>query len=457
MITIKLDNVRLKIWWAVRLFFLFRQMDLKQCIEIHDKSGTLEHFVAGFQKSQFVENNPEITNLVKSILTKLISDSDKQKIYNQLQSGGIANHSPSKNDICKKQSFCTEFNMMIMNLVGLIGFEFSKYLLVLFGSKLFINRIINEINDCITYEHIETCIRCLHNLLLLGTENIELPNPITLSESFVLSNYLDINIKVNDDEETLDYYSATNPANHLDEVMTSLMKYIHVRIKSENIISFNQDRNAFVDLLNDLSNKLTLNIYQINSVNDLIINLGNFNVCYDKSFIKMFEILYNESFADIPHEFWNDYKPHVIYIEKELNVDVKCSKYLDIFNKYYRKIFDDTYKCALEVLCDNLLKINVTDSMYELMSDITLNLLLCLCRKISNNQLVYSYFGKSTRIQFIQIFQSVMDCAPRLHMFSPSQRAIIHYILLSDKIILDSVKSVNEIHEKANVDKEIDN
>ena len=38
-----------------------------------------------------------------------------------------------------------------------------------------------------------------------------------------------------------------------------------------------------------------------------------------------------------------------------------------------------------------------------------------------------------------------MDCSPRLYMFSKSQRMILHYVLLSKKVINESIKIVEEI------------
>lgn len=429
-----------------KVIFFSLKMDLKQFIQIHEKNGTIDYISGGFQKSQYIENNNDTSNLIKLILNKLISDNDKQKIYNQLQSGGLANHiTQNKNEVSKKQSFCTEFNLMISNIIGLLGFEFSKYLFVLFGAKHFIHKLVEELKDLNSYEDIDTVVKYIRNLISLGSENTENPLPIKIDEGFNLDDYINLD---ESSEQTIDYYSADNKPTTEELLFNWMLKDIKSHIKSENIVTFEEDKIKWYDILCDMIDHLELGTYIINNVNDLIINLGRFNICYDKSFIKMFEILYMESLADIPYEFWSSYKPHVIYIEKELKLDVKCSKYTTNFNKYFHKIYDDTLKSSIDALgTNNVLKINVTDSMYELLSDITLNLFLNISRKISNNQLIYAYFGKSTRIQFIQVFQALMDCAPRLHIFSPSQRAIMHYILLGDKVLSDSIKLVKELQK----------
>lgn len=422
-------------------------MDLKQFILIHEKNGTLDYVSGGFQKSQYVENSNDTANLIKLILNKLISDNDKQKIYNQLQSGGLANHiTQNKNEVSKKQSFCTEFNLMVSNIIGLLGFEFSKYLFVLFGAKHFIRKLVEDLKYANSYDDIDMIVRYIKNLINLGSEKANGSLPIKIDDEFSLDDYINT---PGYQEETIDYFSASNQLTTEEILFEWMLKDIKMHIKSENIVTFGEDKARWYDILSDMIDHLKLGTYVINDVNDLIINLGKFNTCYDKSFIKMFEILYTESFADIPYEFWSSYKPHVIYIEKELKLDVKCGKYISNFSKYFHKIYDDTLKSSIDALGnDDVLKINVTDSMYELLSDITLNLFLNISRKISNNQLIYAYFGKSTRIQFIQVFQALMDCAPRMHIFSPSQRAMMHYILLGNKVLSDSIKLVKELEKQ---------
>ena len=230
--------------------------------------------------------------------------------------------------------------------------------------------------------------------------------------------------------------------NKKNDFFEQIILEIKQLIKSENVLSFEDDRNEWYNMFTEMLSHLIFNTYYINSIDDLCLNLTGVNVCYDKSFIKMFEILYKESFADIPHELWSKYKPHISYIDKELKLDIKCNKYINSFNKYFHKIYDETYKHTAEKLYQNeILKVHVSDEVYELLSDIVFNLYVNIAKKIACNQLTYAYFGKSTRIQFIQMFQALMDCSPRLYVFTKSQRMVLHYILLSKKVINDSIKN----------------
>lgn len=435
-------------------------MDLKQFILNHKYNDTLDAIIDGFEKSSFVEPNSDTASLVKSILNSLIisEEGDKQKIYNQLQSGGLANTKAGKSETSKKQSFCTEFNQMIVNILGLLGSEFSKYLFVLMGARCMITQEVKEISKSQDYNNILKHVINIRNFINLGRcddflqrdelnqmveQNFE--PPIVIDEDF-FEEY-DVFGPL-PSEETQNYLEIEINSDSTNTFFNKFVSEIKRLIKSENVLSFEENRQDWTAMLDNMVECLTLNTYHINNVDDLCLNLGEINVCYDKSFIKMFEILYKESFADIPHELWSSYKPHVKYVENELRLDIKCGKFLTNFNKYFHKVYDETLKSVMEVLSPTeILKVEVSDDTYELLSDITFNLYVNISKKIASNQLTYAYFGKSTRIQFIQMFQAIMDCSPRLYSFSQSQRMTIHYILLSKKVMNDSIAIVNESDE----------
>ena len=74
-------------------------------------------------------------------------------------------------------------------------------------------------------------------------------------------------------------------------------------------------------------------------------------------------------------------------------------------------------------------------------ANICVNLYVNMAKKLSNSQLLFATFGKSTRIQFMQILQAVMDCTPRLYKFNESQLAVLHFILMNDKTFQSSVEA----------------
>lgn len=436
-------------------------MNLVEFIQQHQNAHTINYIKSGFQKSLFASNITELSTLMKLILNTLLSDSDRQKIFNQLQSGGLPTNIviPTKvNETCKKQSFCTEFSIMISNIVGLLGFEFSKYTMFLFGIKHFMKQMIIELSNCTTYAEIGACVNKIRNIFLLGrTGNENMSSPIMLDSEFDYTKYATIMSSNGKNDISINYFAANSDERQEDIIFNWIMKNIQTHVKNDNIITFNDDKALFINIITDMIDHVKMDTYNVNDVNDLIINLGKYNVCYDKSFIKMFDILYKEGFSDIPTEMRTNWKPHVIYIENDLKLDVNVNKYLLIINKYFHDKYDGTLKCIMEVMPDDYMPINISDGVFEMLSDITLNLLVNMCRKIYNNQLIYGYFGKSTRIQFIQVFQAFMDCVPRYYTLTKSQRTVVHYILLSDKILEDSIESVNRLNGKGEEDDDGDN
>ena len=428
-------------------------MDLKKFILYHKSHNSLDSIVDGFECSSFVDSSNEIPFLVKQILSssKLMGDLEKQKLFNQLQSGGVASTKTEKQEAQKKQSFCTEFNQMILNILGLLGFDFSKHLYYLFGMKKILEREVSFISESRSYEDILTHIIYIRNIFSLGESSSTIStdeSPFDISDEFYSTYYNEAEYKTifgsQSNESLSDHQYATLEVNNRKTVLfDNLIDTIRKLVKVENILSFEDDKREWLELLHSILSHLVIRTYNIGTIDDLILNLGRYNKGYDRSFIKMFDILYDESFVQIPPEFRSTYSPHVLFIEKELGLDVKCSKYISGFNKYFHKIYDETLKSVMEVMTpENVLKLNISEDFYDRLSNLTLNLYVQLCKKIANNQQVYTYVGRSTRIQFSQVLSAMMDCAPRNTLFTHSQFATIYYILLSRKVMHESVKIV---------------
>lgn len=419
-------------------------MDLKHFILTHKLNKTLSNISDGFEKSEFVEQCFDAPLLVKSILGHILLE-ERQKQSCQLQSGGLANTKTVKNELNKKQSFCTEFNQTVSNILGLLGFEFSKYLFVLMGANLLIKTEIEDIRSTITYEDILTHVINIQNFMALGDESEGINSaPIAIDEAFLKT----CNLKINDKEHHFNLITVDTNSKH--KIFSTLVEELREYIKSNNVIMFEDNKIKWYKLLSSMHDALIMGTYIVNNIDELCINTSNIlDIGYDKSFLKMFEILYRESFADIPYELWSNFKPHIQFVEKELKLDIKCSNYLNAFSSYYKHIHEETLKSALEkVPASKILNVDISDSCYELLADITFNLFVNLAKSIACNQYVCSRFAKSTRIQFVQIFNGILYCAPRTCAFSKSQRRVLHYILLSRKIIHDSIMLVNSMSEK---------
>ena len=405
-------------------------------------------------------------------------------------------------DVSKRQSYCTEFNQMIYNIQGLLGSEFAKFLFVIAGNKQLISNEIACIARCDNYSAIIYHLKRIKALVELSDTNERPTNNtnefyndnaegITIDNAFWTSlaaankrfvepsliNEVDDPV-VNTEVVFTTEWDKNLPTPVMNQLKAGYFNYNSVMIpkktrfidyiikrvteivESDNILMFCEDRDNIHNLLTGFVQHIHYGKYFVNNIDDLVINMGCNGFVYDKSFLKMFEILFKETFADIPFKLWQPafdpqdkdveidefVPPYMQYIKNELRLDIKLDKYIDSFTKYYNKMFVETMQCIGEKLNkQSILNVVVTNKCYNLLAHVTFNMFVNLARRIANNQVMLIFFGKSTRIQFIQVFQGLLDCAPRNMLFSCTQRMMIHYILMSRKSLHESARSYDEV------------
>ena len=406
-------------------------------------------------------------------------------------------------DVSKRQSYCTEFNQMIYNIQGLLGSEFSKYIFVIAGNRQLISNEISCISRCDNYSAIIYHLKRIKALLELADTNEHPTNNtnefynddaegISIEPAFWTSlgkfnkRFVDASLiesstvsePISSDTVFTSEWNNNLPMPVLDQLKSGYFNYNSVStpkksrfidfiikrvteiVETDNILMFCEDKDSIQELLQLFLSHLRYGKYYVNNVDDLVINLGCNGFVYDKSFLKMFEILFKETFADIPFELWqpafnphdnsvevDDFTPpYTNYIRNELGLDIRVDKYIDAFTKYYNKIFVETIQSVTEKLPkQHILTPVVTNKCYNLLAHITFNMFMNLAKRIANNQVTLIFFGKSTRIQFIQVFQGLLDCTPRNMLFSCTQRMMIHYVLMSRKSLQESAKSYDEV------------
>jgi hypothetical protein len=353
-------------------------MDIKQLITYRKKNGTLNQIMDGIERSAFVDSTADVVGFIKPVLNKLAAEGSGALTSDEAQKDG-----PKKTE--KKQSFCTEFNQMMNNILGLLGFEFSKYLFFIFGVKHIAKRQVETIPHATSYAEMLDIVSKVRNLLTLGDDaedtiideanntetftfsrkTINRRKPVKVAEgvqiktpSIILDDDFDISA------DTGDYNNGTFSIddiieNRKDKFFENLIGIIQKLHEANSVISFTNDRVRWYNLLVDMISHINLGTYTINTVNELCMSLGEFNVGYDDSFIKQFEILYKESFADVPYESHLTYKPHQKYVTSVLNLGT-CNKHITNFVQYFNKMFDESLKVACqELAADDLLNVAV--------------------------------------------------------------------------------------------------
>lgn len=398
-------------------------MDLRNFIEVNMEEGYIGSVLGGAESSMFHPMSVDASALIKKLLD--ISDADKlQIIYSQLQSGGISETQLNMGFIRKKLSFCTDFSTIINNILTMLGYDFAKHLIALNTLNLRLESLVNEIRNAKSYEQCKCLIHYVYNILSLDIFEITDEFDVTIYETPDISYTKNI---------------PTSKISFLEIVLENIDKLITMKNKA----LINKDRTNWANMLSDLIRHMKINEYIVDSIDDLCIILGDYDVGYKGSFLRQFNTLYNENYADVPptiltDEYIENKKPH---IEMLLSVDFENYRnYLHGFNKYFRNVYKLCYTnvCEKELQGKEFVKVNITDKFYEKTSHVVLNLFIRIAKNITSAQSIQSYFGKSNRVQFIQIISALIGCQPRTDEFTDSQREAIHYFLLTSRLLNDS-------------------
>lgn len=302
-------------------------MDLKSFLEFHIQNGTIVSVLKGMESSEFYPYNSSMPNLIKQILAVKIPDV-QQKVYNQLQSGGISSMQLVKGAIDKKQSFCTDFNVIISNLQALLGFEYNRHIQAIMILKLQMKSIIEEIKKDISYKTIRYHIEQIYNILSLTNYNNE--KVITIDNEFNASKFKSPFLLISNQQENMFNYNAD-----MDDplsVLASIVRSIDRTIESRSIAGFDSDKTYWLKILNEMYEHAHAGTYIITSINDLVINLDEYSIGYTGSLIENYQMLFYEAYT------------------KELIYGIKIKAY-DKHMKYLKYIgIDDGPKYASELV-----------------------------------------------------------------------------------------------------------
>lgn len=417
-------------------------MNLTKFITTHQEIGDIAIIKRGMESSPFTQSINDISELVKEILKKLLAIKNDEKMYSQSTNGGIQPNATLIDDSNnRKQSYCIEFPQMLKNILGLIGFEFS-YCITTISS---INRILNDYiqkispkNDSIeSYLSLKNLIITIKNIYSLGNGN-----------SLQISNHFKSHF-INNDDDSIKWSNFSTDSKLI--FFDNIIEFIDYKISKDVIINFIEDKQSIYLELENLYKNTIFTKYTIDNVDQLCLSMHNIKPCYDGYFIKEWEILYLETFADtykLIHPSKHKISPVIDYLTNVIQLDLKAEKYLTNFKNYLIKIYKDTISCLYSDDSSKRLDIIITQNMYEYMSYIILNLYINISKKIASNQECAQLFGKSTRIQFAQVFQALKDSISRLHQYCQSQSDMLHYILIPKKTLSESINNLNAIKSK---------
>ncbi len=416
-------------------------MNLANFLKQHRESGDIGLIVQGFQCSPYYYDSTGLDVLVKELLNIFLDrySNTRKKILNQNTNGGLQKMNKKQNkESDKKISYCVEFKQTLNNILALLGYEFSHCLFALMGMKRLLITFIQKIDESTTYEDIKYITTIVKNIYVMKNCTI-----CIVDDSFESKFYV-----VPTDTISMDQDITTN----ITPYFTNLLKYIHLETVNNNAITFPSFKKMIKTELINLSEHTVFNEITIDNIEQMCIQLGKFKTCYNGYFFKIWELLFRETYSDVIenksiYPSFDEstsviYSPFIEYLNNRYkSCDIKINKYMNMFSNYFVKVYNDTLKCFVD---DDYIDVKITAQCYSHMANIAFNLFIVMTDEIAKNQNSCMFFGKSTRIQFIQLFHALQECCPRLYEYSESQLSVLHFILLQKNVLLQSVSILKD-------------
>lgn len=420
--------------------------------KIFEKANDLEKktlLTQGFQRTDFNNSNLSLDSLFKEFIN-LFVESDKSLIYTlrettlklNPQNGIIKTVSQNNDEEGKTKklgdkviTFGSDLKIVLNNLVGLMGYEFGTNLLLISLYPVLLKQIIEDIPKAKNYKEIKHNINIICNMYNIGDGKI-------------------LEYNNNDADDFNNTFNFNNIENVLNNKFREIYSKIDIRIKNNNNINFDSDKQDVYNKLLSIYNNTTYNTYYIKNVDNLCIELGKFKPCYDNYFIKMWELLFKETYCDY-YEYEN------VYPRFEENIEEDKEKivipFINLINSYVNKldkghtIINQIYKhintleqyfkliCKKSMMTVNsdmdantkIIKVVVQEVFYEHLASIFVNMLVVLAKNIVISHEFINNMNKFVKLQFIEIFNGLKFSTPALLNYSESQLMVLHYIIMT--------------------------
>ena len=347
-----------------------------------------DSIINGFEQSEFQidtkgKDYPNFYEMIKI----LIDNYDYYKFSNK--SDGM----PGNNDKKNKVSYTSDFSIVISNIVSLFGFELVRSILYHVNIKYILSDIVENMGKSKNIKGLSLLFIKYHNLftkykLAYNTQEfINELNETKFNKQYKCNNILQV----------------------FDIIYTDFLK------RDETF--FNEISEEIINVLTLLNNNLKLitNI-DINSIDDIISNLGQFDKVYQGSFLMIAKSLYEVSTKKLESAITR-------YGLKNIVND----NIIPPMGRYIEKL--------LNLIVDNYPTLNITIS--EKVQTNFIYILICFFitfgLKIANIYNLGIAFDKSSRIQFKHLFQAFTDVCLPLNGYTQSQKEFLHYVLMSSK------------------------
>lgn len=390
-----------------------------------------------FSSSEFAPDNFDACDMVKELLNALIQQKNIGSCESKFTSSGqvISN---SRKTLDKKQSFCSEFKFMMNNVVALCGFEYADILMSNYGLLCYVKNIIDDIEKSNDLKEIETKIRILQNVFTCPT--YEWKCDLTcfgIKPQKASRQLFDINS------------SISGEATFLKREMEDILRYFKDFTERNDISKLELTKAKVVERLTRIYENIEKCKIKVQSLNQLCLNLGQkYSVLYEGYFIKVFEMIFKLGYIETTQNLtmeqalsWNYHEKY--FDENVKNNDEKTSAYyLASFERYFEEVFKHTLS-ALKADEDaetqaNFERVEVVlpTDFHAYLAKILFGAFIMLCKQIMSEVLSLEMTGKTTRIQFIQVFQAIISLSHFIidFSFTNEQLKVLFYVLQTEKV-----------------------
>ena len=389
---------------------------LRDCMQLIVKAN------GPFEKSAYVPTSNDIPQLSRDILNSMMANSQAVG-FKLILSGPISQGEKTE----KKQSFCSEYNQMIKNFVGLIGFEFSRSIMIRMATFSTIERILTDMEEATSYEELLQYTSYIYSTL----------------KPFPKATYEFIHVPSENKLNQLVYKEDPIP-----EFFENERAQLRTHIASKNISLLGQNRRALIDRIKAFISTISSGRMPIECVDNLVtMNMGRYTILYQGSFIKVLEILYKSFYADNPK--FNEANMQTIsqYNAVERYIDgllIHAAKQSAYYINYLEHYFMDVFKMTQDALLGdasiaqtvNKIDIPMPMTLITMLAKITLGAIAKLSRLINEKKNTLLMTSTPSRIQFVQVLESIFDLPPGIDVdWTLDQLVVIYYVLSCEKVI----------------------
>lgn len=373
-----------------------------------------------FEKSYFVPRNMNVAVLIKDMIIRL-TDEEGTATHKLSISGPIVN----KTCVRKQQSFCSEFVQMINNLIGLVAFEFCKYLQYKIGAMSLAKKELTAINESNTLDELKTHFLTFCRLLkpFDGT-TILYKHPIPT--------------------ETNGKTIFTDNFDHFDRTIAKMNALIREKGSAS---SFIQMKSELYSTLEELYDSIQSIVMKVDTIDKLVImNAGHLEVLYDGSFIKLFDIHFRTMSIG---SYIGNGRPSLealteLGILEHVVKDIfgvstmSLAPYIDQIKSHLNAI----YKLTMAELVEGKAKIEdaemvnlqLTAGLYQSLATITLAALIRIGKIIATVSLVDA-LTNMPRVQPTMLLKAILMLPANLDFdYTPMQKRVLWYVITCGRV-----------------------